>query len=312
MYKKDKMEVGEVYYNAGTQWLLNGVLASMILGIALDIHWRDFKAVLQMPMAIIAGLSAQFLALPAVTTLLTLALDLPAGIELGMILVASCPGGAISNFITHLSRGNTALSMSMTAAASAIAVFMLPLNFIFWASVNPATASLYQAVEVSSQALMMNLSLVLALPLALGLLLQRAAPRFSKRLHRVLKITSLIALCAFIIGAVHKNQDAFFSHFTLIFSIVLLHNAIALFLGFMAGKLAKLRSADIKATTIEVGMQNSSLAIAIVFTQFNGEAGMALISAFWGTWHIVSGLLIAIFFNRQSSLSGAVAQDTHS
>ncbi len=310
--KKGKMEVGEVYYNAGTQWLLNGVLASMILGIALDIHWRDFRSVLQMPGAIISGLSAQFIALPAVTTLLTLMLELPPGIELGMILVASCPGGAISNFITHLSRGNTALSMSMTAAASGIAVFMLPLNFIFWSSVNPATASLYQAVEVSSQALMINLSLVLALPLALGLLLQHWTPAFAQRLHRVLKVTSLIALCAFIVGAVHKNQAAFFSHFILIFSIVLLHNAVALFLGFMAGKLARLQSADIKATTIEVGMQNSSLAIAIVFTQFNGEPGMALISAFWGTWHIVSGLLIALYFNRQSSPDTALSQDTTS
>ena len=88
------IETGQVYYNSDTQWLLNLVLASMILGVALDIHWRDFKAVAKMPKAISAGLLTQFVALPAITTALTMLLDLPTGIELGMILVACCPGGA--------------------------------------------------------------------------------------------------------------------------------------------------------------------------------------------------------------------------
>jgi len=143
------MEIGQVYYDASSQWILNIVLASMILGVALDIHIRDFKAVTKMPKAIVSGLIAQFLILPAVTGGLTLLLDLSAGIELGMILVASCPGGAISNFITHLSKGNTALSISMTAIASTIAIFMMPFNFILWAGINPETTALMKAINVS-------------------------------------------------------------------------------------------------------------------------------------------------------------------
>jgi len=292
------IETGQVYYNADSQWLLSLVLASMILGVALDINWRDFKAVAKMPKAIASGLSAQFIALPAITTLLTMLLDLPAGIELGMILVACCPGGAISNFVTHLAHGNTALSISITAVASALAIFMLPLNFVFWSAVNPETANMMKSIDVSAMALFFNLFFVLAIPLLFGLTIKHKLPVLAKTLHKILKATSLLALIAFISIAIVKNQSAFISHFELIFIIVLIHNALAFLLGFSAAKFSKLSVRDTKAITIEVGMQNSSLAIAIVFTQFNGEAGMALISAFWGTWHIVSGLLIAITFRH--------------
>lgn len=302
------MEVGEIYYNANSQWLLNLVLASMILGVALDIRWRDFKAIGNMPKAILAGLSAQFIALPALTTGLTLLLDLPAGIELGMILVASCPGGAVSNFVTQLAKGNTALSISMTAAASALAIVLLPLNFVFWSQLNPATAAMLQSVEVSATDLFVTLFGVLALPLALGMAIKQQLPNFARTLHKILKITSTLALVAFIVIAVWRNQQAFLSHFQLIFTVVLLHNAIALLLGFMAAKYARLEIRDTKAVTIEVGMQNSSLAIAIVFSQFNAEAGMALISAFWGTWHIASGLMIALLFSRWGNAPAALGR----
>jgi bile acid:Na+ symporter, BASS family len=292
------MEVGEIYYNASTQGVLNIVLASMVLGVALDIRWQDFKDILKMPKAVVAGLMAQFIALPAITTLLTMLLELPAGVELGMILVASCPGGAISNFVTHLSKGNTALSISMTAAASALATVMLPINFVFWSQVNPETATLITSLEVSGTALFFNLLWILAIPLALGFAIKHYFSGIARPLHHILKVTSILALIAFIGIAVYRNQQAFMSHFNLIFTIVFIHNFIALMLGFMAGKYAKLSIRDIKATTIEVGMQNSSLAIAIVFTQFNGEPGMALICAFWGTWHIVSGLFISAIFSR--------------
>ncbi|MCP4271597.1 MAG: bile acid:sodium symporter family protein [Gammaproteobacteria bacterium] len=292
------MEIGQIYYDANSQWILNIVLASMILGVALDIQIKDFKAVAKMPKAIASGLVAQFIVLPAVTGLFTLYLDLPAGIELGMILVASCPGGAVSNFITDLSNGNTALSISMTAVASTVAIFMMPFNFILWAGINPDTSALMVAIDVSAESLLINLFLVLGIPLAIGMSLRHFMEVLANKLHTLLKYTSVAALISFIIIAIYRNHEAFFLHFSLIFSLVFAHNAIALFLGFMAGWILKLHLRDIKATTIEVGIQNSALALAIVFTQFNGEPGMALISAFWGSWHIISGLIIASIFRQ--------------
>lgn len=250
------METSAIYYDANSQWLLSIVLASMILGVALDIHWRDFKAILKMPKAIIAGLLAQFIALPLFTTLITLAVDLNAGIELGMILVASCPGGAVSNFVTHLAKGNTALSISMTATSSALATIMLPINFVFWSTLNPTTHALMQSIEVSGEALFFNLLLVLALPLLLGLLIQHFWHAIARTLHTILKVTSIVALFVFVAVAIYRNLDAFKLHFQLMFLVVLCHNALAYLLGFFAGKLVHLSIRDTKATTIEVGMQN--------------------------------------------------------
>lgn len=283
----------EIHYDASQQWVLSLTLALMVLGLALDVRPRDFLNVAKTPKAPMIGLFAQFLLLPAFTCLLTLILDLPSGIELGMILVAACPGGALSNFITHLSGGNTALSISITAISSAVAVVLLPINFVFWASLNPVANQLLLDINVSAADILASLILVLALPLILGFLIQYYAPKVAQALHGVLKYLSLIALFVFIFIAIYRNQEHFVEHFSMLFFVVLAHNALALSIGYLFSTATKLNSADKKAVTLEVGMQNSSLAIAIVFTQFDGQYAMALISAFWGTWHIVSGLIFA-------------------
>jgi len=290
--------MGEIQYDMGQQWVLNGTLAMMVLGLALDIHPKDFFRVFKAPKAPLIGLTAQFLLLPVFTLLLTLILDLPAGIELGMLLVAACPGGALSNFITHLSGGNTALSISITALSSVLAIGLLPINFMFWASFNDEALTLLKAVDVSGVDILKSLLVVLAAPLALGFLLQKWTPELSKWLHHKLKYLSVVALFLFIIIAIAKHSDHFFAHFWTLMMVVLLHNGLALVIGFGASSIGHLPVADKKAVTLEVGMQNSSLAIAIVFTQFGGEYGMALISAFWGTWHIVSGGLFAVIARR--------------
>jgi len=286
----------EISYDASQQWLLNLILALMILGLALDVRPRDFLSVFKAPKAPLVGVAAQFLVLPALTWVLTMLIDLEPGIELGMILVAACPGGALSNFITHLSGGNTALSISITAMASVLAVFLLPINFVFWASMNPETDQLMQSIDVDGSDIFLSLVLVLGIPLVLGFALQKVVPVIAEKLHVVLKYFGVLALFVFIFAAVAKNFEHFIAQFWLLLAIVFIHNGLALLIGFFASSIGHLPVRDKKAITLEVGMQNSSLAIAIVFSQFSGEYGMALISAFWGTWHIVSGLLIAMFF----------------
>ena len=286
----------EISYDASQQWLLNLILALMILGLALDVRPRDFLSVFKAPKAPLVGVAAQFLVLPALTWVLTMLIDLEPGIELGMILVAACPGGALSNFITHLSGGNTALSISITAMASVLAVFLLPINFVFWASMNPETDQLMQSIDVDGSDIFLSLVLVLGIPLVLGFALQKVVPVIAEKLHVVLKYFGVLALFVFIFAAVAKNFEHFIAQFWLLLAIVFIHNGLALLIGFFASSLGHLPVRDKKAITLEVGMQNSSLAIAIVFSQFSDEYGMALISAFWGTWHIVSGLLIAMFF----------------
>jgi len=289
------LELGNVNYDQSQQLTLNLVLALMVFGLALDIKLEDFRRVFRSPKAPLVGLIAQFVLLPAVTCLITLVADLPPGVELGMILVAACPGGAVSNVITYFARGNVALSISMTAFSSMIAIVMMPLNFAFWAGFNPVAAELLRTIDVSGWDIFKTLIIVLAVPLTLGQILSNNTPRLAAMLHRGLKYISVLILLLFIVLAVAKNIDAFTKYFTLLFFAVLIHNGTALLLGFATARLSRLRGADTRAVTIEVGIQNSSLAIAVVFSQFDAQAGMALIAAFWGTWHIVSGLLIALY-----------------
>jgi len=287
------MEAEIAAYGNSQQIILSLILGVMIFGLALDIRPQDFLRVLQKPRGPIAGVTAQFLLLPAATCTVTLFTTLDPGIELGMILVSCCPGGAISNFITLLARGNVALSLSMTALSSLLAIVLLPLNFAFWASLNPDTAALLQAVQVDTASIFKVLLWVLALPLAMGQLVRRMLPTFAVFVHRLLKPVSVLILFSFIIIAVGQNIDQFLISFWTFFGLVVGHNALAFGLGFLAATIGRLDRADKLAVGIEVGIQNSSLAIAIIYSQFAGDSDMLLIAAFWGTWHIVAGLLVA-------------------
>lgn len=298
------LELGNISYDQSQQAILNFVLGLMVFGVALDIQTRDFVRIIRKPKSVIAGLTAQFFLLPAITCLLTLVVDLPMGVELGMILVASCPGGAVSNFITSLAKGNAALSISMTAVSSILAIFLLPVNFTFWASLNPEAMVLMRSIDVDGWKIFQSLLIVLAIPLTLGQLLVWIRHGWAKTISNYLKYVSIVMLFFFIIAAVMTNSEAFLRYFWLLLIVVAIHNATALLLGYASASLCKLSGSDTRAVAIEVGMQNSSLAIAIVFTQFGAQPGMALISAFWGTWHIVSGLLIALVLHVLDKKSG--------
>lgn len=302
------IEPGSIHYDQAQQLVLNAVLGAMVFGLALDIRPADFARVIKRPKAPAVGLLAQFALLPAATWALTMLVDLPVGIELGMILVAACPSGAISNFITYLARGSVALSISMTAVASAAAVILMPLNFAFWAGMNPGTRQMLREIDVGAFDLFVSLLVVLAIPLALGQFVLHQWPRLAGWLHRGLKHLSVLALFVFIIAAVARNLDAFLAHFGLLFACVMAHNGAALAIGYLTARSFRLDPADTRAVTIEVGIQNSSLAIAITFSQFNAEGGMLLISAFWGTWHIVSGLLVATAFRLRGMAAARAAR----
>lgn len=307
------METEVVAYGGSQQMILSVILGVMIFGLALDIRTRDFLRVGQRPRGPIAGVIAQFLLLPAATLIVTLFTQLDPAVELGMILVSCCPGGAISNFITLLARGNVALSLSMTALSSLLAIVLLPLNFAFWSSLNPETAALLQRVQVDASGIFEMLLWVLALPLAAGQLVRHRLPALAEIAHRLIKPVSVVILFSFILIAVGQNIDQFLTNFWTFFVVVASHNALAFALGFLAATIGRLNRADKLAVSIEVGIQNSALAIAIIYSHFVGDSNMLLIAAFWGTWHIVAGLLVAggsqlLFRPAENTISASVPQ----
>jgi bile acid:Na+ symporter, BASS family len=278
--------------------LLNFILALMMFGVSLSLRLEDFKRIVLSPIAPIAGLFAQFFLLPLATCLFTWALNIDPELALGMILVASCPGGSFSNIMTWLARGNVAVSVSMTAVSSLAAAILTPVNFAFYGWLNPHTREYLTKITIEPSSILILVLLVLALPLVLGMVTGRRLPDLVVRIQKPLRIFSLLVLMVFVALAFSSNFALFLERFHSFFWLVVGHNLLALALGYGMGLMLKLPVADRRAVTLEVGIQNSGLGLVILFTFFPEAGGMMLITAFWGVWHLVSGLTLSQIWAR--------------
>ena len=279
--------------------IVNVVIGIMMFGVALDIKLDDFIRIAKSPKAPLIGLVAQFLLLPALTYLLTRGLNLVPSIALGMILVAACPGGNLSNLMTHLAGGNTAVSVSMTAISTVAAIFMTPFNLLFWGKQNPATAAILRDVSLSPIDVLTTVFGILGIPLVLGILTARAKPALVEKVREPFKVVAVVVFILVLLGALIANFKIFLQVIGLVVFAVLLHNALAIGTGYLSGKLARLPERDTRAVSIEVGIQNSALGLVLVFNFFEGLGGMAIIVASWGIWHIVAGLTLAFVWSRR-------------
>lgn len=285
-----------INFSSQALWVMNIALALVMFGIALEISVNDFKRLLENPKPIFTGIFSQFLLLPAVTFLLVWLTEPIPSIALGMFMVAACPGGNISNFITHLAKGNSALSVSLTAVATLLAVFMTPFNLQFWGSMYGPTATILKDIAISPLEMVKLVSLLLAFPLILGMWVNHSKPILAKKMAKVLKLGSLLFFISLIFLALYNNRDIFMDFVFYVFWIVIMHNLVAFTTGFSIAKLMGLDKKDVRSITIETGIQNSGLGLLLIFTFFDGLGGMALLAAFWGIWHLVSGLILSGFW----------------
>ena len=274
-------------------WVLNLIIGLIMFGVALDLRWQDFARILRSPKGPLIGLAAQFVMLPAFTFVLVLILHPTPSIGLGMILIAACPGGNVSNFLTFLAKGNTAMSVTMTAISTVVAVVLTPLNLALWGSLNPDTAALLTAIRLDSTSIFQTILVILAVPTALGMSCAYLLPTVARRLHTPFKIFSIVAFLTFVVIAFSQNLDVFVKYVGWVAFAVFLHNGMALLIGYSAAWLCGLPEADRRAISIEVGIQNSALGLVLVFRYFDGLGGMALVAGWWGIWHIFSGLTVA-------------------
>jgi BASS family bile acid:Na+ symporter len=297
----DAATIDQVRLNFNPQGLLviNAAIGLMMLGVSLDLSIDDFKRVVKSPKAPMIGLLAQFLLLPAFTYLLTVILRPMPSIALGMILVAACPGGNLSNIITYLAKGNCAISISMTAISTVAAIFMTPLNLAVWGGLNEATAQILRSVRLSPVDVFVTVFVILGIPLVMGQLLKKIFPGLADRVRKPFKIFSLVFFIIIVLGALAANWKNFLAYVGMFILVVMIHNALALNIGYWAGRLAKLPERDCRATCIEVGIQNSALGLVLVFNFFDGLGGMAILVALWGIWHILAGLTTAFIFTRR-------------
>ncbi|WP_163849321.1 bile acid:sodium symporter family protein [Pseudooceanicola aestuarii] len=286
-------------FSPASLMLLNAILAIVVFSVAIDLTLRDFRTLGRAPKPLFVGFAAQFLVLPAVTFALVMVTRPQASIALGLILVAACPGGTISNFFTHRARGNTALSLSMTALATIGAIVLTPLNIAFWGGLYPPSREILRQTAVDPVTVAITVGLMLLLPLVLGITLNTRAPRLADRLRGPLKHVSMGIFVVFILAALAGNWSYFLAYAGPISGLVIAHNALALAGGYALARAAGLTVADRRAVTLETGIQNSGLGLVLIFAFFGGLGGMAIVAALWGIWHVISGFAVAALFVRR-------------
>ncbi|MEQ8307054.1 MAG: bile acid:sodium symporter family protein [Hoeflea sp.] len=281
--------------------VLNAILSIVMFSIALDLRPSDFRALMRAPKPLFTGLVSQFLVLPALTFAMLLATNPRPSIALGLILVAACPGGNISNFITHRAGGNSALSVSMTGIATVAALVLTPFNVALWGNLYAPTRDLLRQTSLDPVSIAVTVFFMLILPLILGVLLNANRPAVAARIRKPMQWLSMAIFIAFIVAALAANWGFFLSFAGAVAGLVILHNALALGGGYLTATLARLSDYDRRAITIETGIQNSGLGLVLIFAFFGGLGGMAVAAAFWGIWHAISGLVLAHVWSRREA-----------
>lgn len=296
--EEKKLDQINIDFNSDSTLLLNICLAIIMFGIALEIRRKDFVQLKRHPRSAFIGAAGQFILLPAFTFLFIVLFQAQASIALGLILVSACPGGNISNFLSHYSRSNSALSVSLTGIATLLSLVMTPLNFEFYAWLYPPTRELLQGIFIDPWSVIKTITIIMGIPLISGLLVQQRFPHFADRLGPVLRKLSIVIFIAFVGVALANNFTLFQNYIHEVLLIVLLHNGMALALGYYWGKVTRLSRRDSRTLSIEIGIQNAGLGLVLVFTFFSGLGGMALVTAWWGIWDIAAGLALAAYWNR--------------
>ena len=310
------LEALNINLGAGEMFIVNIILAFVMFGVALGIKPQTFKDVFRNPKSVIMGISLQWVALPAVTFLVAILLNpvITPMVAIGMLLVASCPGGNISNFISSLSKGNIELSVSMTAISTAFAPLVTPFNFWFWGTLYCKYASVHNDIptlNIPFMDMLHQILLILGVPIVLGMIVSRYLPNLSQKLKKPTSILSILLFIGMVIVSLTQvltaleQRWAVYAGILSALVVVIIHNASALGAGFYGATLLKASKADRRSLTIETGIQNSGLGLALLFNPaifpadvWQNNGGMVIITALWGIWHIVSGLTVATLFRR--------------
>lgn len=292
------LDEARIILSTETLWILNTALALIMFGVALNLRISDFVRLLKQPKPVLVGVSGQFLLLPLITLVLVYVIQPYASIALGMFMVASSPGGVVSNFFSHLARGNAALSITLTAIATLSAILLTPLNLALLGSAYEPTAVILRTISISPWDMIQLVGLILGVPIVVGIWVNQHWPEFAQRIRKGFKIGSIVFFVALVFMVIIQNRDEFVKYAGYVAGLVLLHNLVALLTGFSWARMWRLSSADVRSLTIETGIQNCGLALLLILTFFEGLGGMALLAAFWGMWHLVSGLLVASIWSR--------------
>ncbi|MEM7713944.1 MAG: bile acid:sodium symporter family protein [Cyanobacteria bacterium P01_A01_bin.68] len=267
----------------------------IMLGMGLGLTLNDFKRVFIQPKAVILGLIAQLIVLPCGGFLLAMIFPLSPELAVGVMIIAACPGGPTSNMVTYLVKGNVALSITLTAMSSLITVFTIPLvvNLAMQNFMGEATA-----LQLPFLKTVIQIAVITFVPVTIGMLLHNYTPQIAAKLEKSVKWFSLFFLGLIIAGLLLKERDNVLGFFFQVGGVTLTLNLLTMALGYAIAILGKLDQSSARAITVEVGIQNGTLAIAVATTLLNSP-DMAIPAAIYALiMFATSGVFIGIVKNR--------------
>ena len=283
----------------GFQLAVKAIVALFLFGIALDTKIGDFRDVARRPWVILAGLFAQYVVMPGLTVLLTLALDVRGSVAIGMILVVCCPAGNLSNILTHRSRGDVALSVSLTAVSTIAAVVVTPIALAFWCGLNPAADDLLRDVHIDPWDMVAEAIFLIGLPFALGILIAWRRPSVSERARKIVEPAALTLLLLIVVGGLAGQFGTFIDYVGVVAVAIILQNALSLLVGYGTGRATRLPESGVRAMTLELGLRNTGLALVLALGFFGELGGVAFVAAMWGLWDVITGLVLSTWWRRR-------------
>jgi len=264
------------------------LLGVIMFGMGMTLRVEDFQEIFRRPRDVLIGLLAQFTIMPLLAYGLAIIFQLPPELALGVILVGTCPGGTASNVMTYLAKGDLALSVSMSMASTILAPIVTPL--LTW-----KLAGAW--VEISLADMMLSIVQVVIAPILLGIIVNKFFGDFVKRIINFLPVVSIVAILLILGGVVSVNAERILATGLMVMLVVVCHNLLGYVLGFGAAKIFNLNMAKTKAISIEVGMQNSGLAVSLAMIHFSAAA--AIPGALFSVWHNISGSIFANFLSSR-------------
>ena len=282
---------------ASFSWLkptyINYMLGLIMFGMGMTINLSEFKIVFTRPKDIIIGALAQFTIMPLLAWGLTKVFNLPPELAIGVILVGACPGGTASNVMTYLAGGDVALSVGMTGVSTILAPIMTPV--ITWLLAG-------KEVDVNVANMMLSIVQVVILPIVVGLLVKHYFPKFTEKISIGLPAFSSVIIMLIVGIVVSINSQKLLSVGLLIILVVALHNLFGFALGYALGKVLKLGHKKCTAVSIEVGMQNSGLAVTLAQQHFAALQAATVPGAVFSVWHNIAGAVVARIFSGHKDL----------
>lgn len=297
-----------INFNRTGNWLLMLFMAVVMYGVALGLKPQFFRGVFNRPRALFLGLACQWLIFPFATFLLCVLFHsfVPPIVAMGLILVASCPGGAVSNFMTSYAKGNAELSVLMSTVTTLGAPIFTPINYAIWGGLytkymDASAGNVLRTLQVPPTQIALTVIVIIGIPVLLGLITVKFAPNASARLKDIMRYLSIVVFLCVAGMMMSQNFILFKENIGYVFIIVLIHNLVGFGVGYAASTIGKTPVKDRRAVTLETGIQNSGLGLLLLFNTgiFPPEiakGGMAFVTAWWGVWHIISGLLLSTAF----------------